>query len=1240
MPDIRAHTLIQCLTAIAQHHGLKIDPEQLINKYALTRKEPDSSLLLRIASDIGLSANIGVLSWKELLMQQGALPILALLTNGKGIVLVDVRTEGAGKVAALYPLEKNAKVYWLDRQPFCRRWHGEVVFIKPRSVASNQDKLIEAVGLQQQGRLDEAVQLFREVLIVEPNNPAALYSLAVIESNCGRYADAMHLIERSIAENPKFTQAFLARSIIASHLGQIDGAEISIRETLRLSPDEADASIQAELLREVSDDAAKTARTDIAAAIDQATTLAESGRHEEAKAVYRRFIVAGNAAFRHIAFFNLATLCNQLGQLAEAEAYFRQALHLDEQLFPAYLNLGAITEAQGRPDEAIAIWEATLDKPEIERPDQLDTKLKLLNNLGRLLESQHEYERAEAFLLRSLQAQINQQPVLHHWVFLRQKQCSWPVTHGVALSASEILDAASPLAMLGLSEDPAEQLASARRFVEEKVGKFDRMVDAHYRYGHERIRIGYLSSDLSMHAVSLLTVELFEQHDRSRFEVHAFCWSREDGTPFRQRVIRAFDHLHRIGGLDDAAAARLIRDNEIDILVDLQGLTAGARPDIVARGPAPIQIAWLGFPGTTALPYVDWVVGDDFVFPPELEVWFSERPLRLPTLFQVSDSQRPMSATPERAALGLPEGRFVYCAFNNTHKIRPEIFESWMRILRATGESVLWLLADNRWAQDNLRHAAMAHGIAPERLIFAGRVTPADYLGRFAAADLFLDTWPFNAGTTANDVLWAGLPLLTLSGRTYASRMAGSILNSLGLTDLITHCREDYERRAIELADQPQELGKLRAHLRTEKIAGRMFSTVRFAREFENSLIRLLDHPIHSSSRRTHAVEANPIRFDLEVEGWRHINHSYAIVNQFQLLECARQPDVRLTHRDSPFFMPHWGRDSNPAGFDPDDAAVIDALASPPQPAACVLRISSPARLQPCEHARLGVFLVTEMGIDPDDVGLTQRDIQNFEASCGLIITPSRWSQQRLLNHGFSESVVHVVPHAASIRYFNPLPAEARQLQRATMGLGKDEVVLLNVGAAIWNKGLDLLLHAFAIARQTRKDLRLLIKDQRHTYGIDGSQYIRATLQAAGLLNEDVTGAITLVPTNLDFHRLNALYNLADTYVSPYRAEGYNLPVREALACGTPVLVTSGGATDDFVAADVPGRIDSRLIEHAKQQDRPIDAYLEPNLDHLIDHLCRTEVKTQAVIEAVCARAAALPTWADACLRIREIFCA
>ncbi len=273
----------------------------------------------------------------------------------------------------------------------------------------------------------------------------------------------------------------------------------------------------------------------------------------------------------------------------------------------------------------------------------------------------------------------------------------------------------------------------------------------------------------------------------------------------------------------------------------MHGLTSNARPNIVARGPAPLQVAFLGFPGPTALPHMDHVVADRFIFPPELQTGFTEKPLYLPTLYQCSDSQRAIGRLQQRAELGLPQDQLVFCAFNNNFKFTPEVFESWMRILRQVPRSVLWLLEDNPWSRQNLQQAAQAHGVDAQRLLFAGRVQPADYLARFTAADLFLDTYPYNAGTTANDALWAGLPLLTLSGRTYVSRMAGSLLTSAGLDELVTLNREDYERKAIELALNPESLNALRLKLSVEKAAGRLFSTERFATEFEDALRQALD---------------------------------------------------------------------------------------------------------------------------------------------------------------------------------------------------------------------------------------------------------------------------------------------------------------------------------------------------------------------------------------------------------------
>ena len=255
-----------------------------------------------------------------------------------------------------------------------------------------------------------------------------------------------------------------------------------------------------------------------------------------------------------------------------------------------------------------------------------------------------------------------------------------------------------------------------------------------------------------MHAVSLLTVELYELHDRSKFEVHAFCWSPEDGTPFRERVRNSFDKFHPVGHLTDIEVADLIVQNEIDVLVDLQGLSGRARPNIIAQGAAPIQIAYLGYPGTTAMPYVDYVVADDFIFPEALKENFSEKPLYLPRVFQVSDSKRMIGTPKTKSDFGIPEDTFVFCCFNNNYKFNERLFSVWLDIIRNTENSILWILEDNEWSKKNLLEFARRNGVSAERLIFAGRIDPRDYLARFQCADIFLDTYPYNAGTTANDL--------------------------------------------------------------------------------------------------------------------------------------------------------------------------------------------------------------------------------------------------------------------------------------------------------------------------------------------------------------------------------------------------------------------------------------------------------------------------------------------------------
>ncbi|MGL4317244.1 MAG: tetratricopeptide repeat protein [Pseudomonas sp.] len=560
-------------------------------------------------------------------------------------------------------------------------------------------------------------------------------------------------------------------------------------------------------------------------------------RHADVVRLYQTWLGHCSSSADYIVQFNLGVTLSQLEQLPAAEQAYRAAILRKPDFSQAWFNLGAVIERQGRPDNALVIWQSMLDHPLVGPELNPELYVMVLNSMGRLMEEVRQLHSAEEKLLASLQADPEQPKVIQHWVHLRQKQCEWPVLIELpGLSSGDLLKATSPLAMLSASDDPGLQLATAVRFVSERINQRVASLAPAQGYAHPRIRIAFLSSDFCLHAVSLLTVELFELLDRERFEVYGFCWSREDGTALRARVKAAMDHFIPIGALDDASAAQLIRQHEIDILVDLQGLTSGARANILAYRPAPLQITYLGFPGPTGLPCVDYVIADRYLIPEVEKPFYSERPLYLP-VFQCSDRQRPVAPLPSRAECGLPDGCMVFCCFNNNYKFNEEMFSSWMRILAAVPDSVFWLLADNQWSQANLLACAERHGVAAERLIFAPRVAPELYLARYTVADLFLDAYPFNGGTTANDALWMGLPVLTRSGRTFASRMAGSLLTALELPELITDNLPDYERRAIELAQDRAQLRGLRDRLEQGRESSLLFDMPRFVRSFEEGLL-------------------------------------------------------------------------------------------------------------------------------------------------------------------------------------------------------------------------------------------------------------------------------------------------------------------------------------------------------------------------------------------------------------------
>jgi predicted O-linked N-acetylglucosamine transferase (SPINDLY family) len=349
-----------------------------------------------------------------------------------------------------------------------------------------------------------------------------------------------------------------------------------------------------------------------------------------------------------------------------------------------------------------------------------------------------------------------------------------------------------------------------------------------------RVRIGYVSANFRAHAGAFLVVGLIEQHDRREFEIVGYSASPDDGSDARARLVSAFDRFVDISETGNWDAAQLVHDDAIDILVDLNGYQQGARTAIFAYRPAPIQTVFLGFPATTGADFIDYVIVDPFVVPRDQQPFFSERLVHLPDCYQCNDDKRAISQRmPSRTECGLPEEGFVFCCFNNAYKLTPDFFDIWMRLLRAVPGSVLWLLHDNRWARTNLGREAAARGVAPERIIFAPKLPNPDHLARHRLADLFLDTLPYNAHTTASDALWVGLPLVTCAGETFAGRVAGSLLRAIGLPELVTGSLEEYEALALRLARDGDLLAALRTRLAGSKWTHPLFDTERFARNIE-----------------------------------------------------------------------------------------------------------------------------------------------------------------------------------------------------------------------------------------------------------------------------------------------------------------------------------------------------------------------------------------------------------------------
>ncbi len=705
--------------------------------------------------------------------------------------------------------------------------------------------LASALRLHGAGRLADAERLYRDVLDADPANAEAWHLLGVIAYQRRDAATAVDHIRKAIALAAGNAAFFSNLGLALQAQGELPEAVASFRRALELKPDYADA------------------------AYNLGNALHQAGQLDAAAESYQRATaLAPDFAEAH---YNLATVLRRLHRLNDAAESYRRVLALRPELGEAHNNLGNILQEQNRLDDAVAAYERALSL----KPDFANAWNNLGNALqekGRLAEAEAAFRRVLALdaghfkahlnLALSLQAQQRHAEALFAYdealaidpghadarlrrFNLKLHMCDWSTLEADA-AAIKAAAAAAPEAAFA---DPyflifvpgvsaAEQRRTAATYARQRFQAFrDRprpdMPPARRRAGR-RLRIGYLSTDFHAHATAYLLAEVIELHDRRQVEAIAYSLGPDDTGDMRLRLVAAFDAFHDLRPLSDGDAASRIATDEIDILIDLKGYTGGSRAEILALRPAPIQASYLGHPGTTGADFIDYLIADRFICPPESAADYTEALACLPHCYQPNDRQRPIAdAVPSRAELGLPEHGFVFCAFNAGYKITPKIFDVWMALLRDIPGSVLWLIEESGAAVANLRREATTRGVAPERLVFAAKLPLAQHLARYRRADLFLDTLPCSAHTTASDALWAGLPVLTCAGDTFAGRVGASIVRAAGLADLIVNDFADYACRARHLGAHPDEVAALRRRLAEARATCPLFDSEHYTRDLE-----------------------------------------------------------------------------------------------------------------------------------------------------------------------------------------------------------------------------------------------------------------------------------------------------------------------------------------------------------------------------------------------------------------------
>jgi predicted O-linked N-acetylglucosamine transferase (SPINDLY family) len=719
-----------------------------------------------------------------------------------------------------------------DYEPALEKcWQG--LQLSPDSTALNY---VAAASLFKLNRLHEALMQLDRLVANHSNHTQAIVLRSSVLARMQQYDAAIAGLDRILAITPGLAEAHMQKGTYYGLLERYDDALACYDRALALKPDFADALLgRANALLQLNQceqallayDQVLMLKRDFAEAyVGRGNTLSELRRYDEALDTYDKGLVLKPDLAN--AWLGRGNLLLTLNRFDEAGKAFDNALSRHSELAEAWLGRGNLLLKLDRRNEALSAFNKALSiKP---------TLAGAWLGCGKLFYLHKYYDKALAAWEKALELKPD---ISTLGLPLRAKMhiCDWEeFDAGCARVISSMMNGvpADPFAFVAIPSTSEEQLRCAQLWTSIHYPVAEAPIWKGERYDHDRIRVAYLSGEFHQHATSYLMAGVFEHHDRSRFQVIGISVGPDDESELRRRVQASFERFIDARDQSDEQVAKLVRELEIDLLIDLNGFTGGARVGVYTKRPAPIQLNYLGYPGTMGTPHFDYIVADRVLIPDESRQYYAEKVVYLPDTYQANDTKRSFSDNlVMREELGLPPAGFVFCCFNNNYKITPHTFNSWARILSAVKGSVLWLYEDNAKAADNLKKEASARGIESERLIFAKRLSLPEHLARHRAADLFLDTLPYNAHTTASDALWAGLPVLTCVGDTFAGRVGASLLNAIRLPELITTSSEAYERLAIELASDATKLKTIKEKLARNRLSTPLFDTKMFTRHIE-----------------------------------------------------------------------------------------------------------------------------------------------------------------------------------------------------------------------------------------------------------------------------------------------------------------------------------------------------------------------------------------------------------------------